>query len=502
MSEKDDKPQPSLQQLMEFMQEIGGQLVEMQSQMTVQAEKLSELSLRTEALEPRVSLMFGENEMDKEEERKSSRIPDDDKSSVEEQSNSGSGIFNNKPDRRKTLFQQTLDKTTAMAGRHSVVYQMPTPSFSHIFLSSTALSEYSAFVNKWLDWETQNGIKLEPAKIVKRELRLMLMFNNDMEESDFNSLTPSEFCHLMAKETKVYSKVEFAKTFKHALKDIPRLLWENIRPNTHERFFQGILKRVKIYTRTFQILMEENKNFCPDIEGKEYGLAQIFLDLIDKEYNKNVLAEIPKIKATNYSKIKDFLDSYLVKGKEHFEMSRTVRLIPYGGEDFKQVTQERIGQRFPKRDYSSNSSNSNTPSYPPTRLNFVDVSCQEDTQSDDDPEDTDPNVEDIQQNVDNNATEMEIASAEENIDQLLQASTTPAPSVRGCMNYSLYGNCFSGDKCKNVQGHNRRIAETTRAWMRQKLEEPWKETTPTRNDNPPRDMKPPQRIMKPDRNVE
>ena len=39
--------------------------------------------------------------------------------------------------------------------------------------------------------------------------------------------------------------------------------------------------------------MEANKTACPTLEGKEFGLAQIFLDLIDKEYNKYILAEIP-----------------------------------------------------------------------------------------------------------------------------------------------------------------------------------------------------------------
>jgi hypothetical protein len=385
--------------------------------------------------------------------------------------------------RKKSMFQRNVDETSTLSERHTVVVQRQTPNHSHIYLQSTDLGEYAQFVNKWFDWEIQHGIKLEPALIVARNVRNQLMYNNDKSETDFNSLTPTTFCSMMAQETKVFSKVQFAETLRNAMRDVKVLFWDNVRPSTHEKFFQGILRRQKLFLRTFQIMMEANKIYCPELEGKEFGLGQIFLDSIDRNYNKYILAEIPKVKDYNYKKLEDFLDAYVTKAKSHFEVSRSVRMVPYGGADFK------INNHKPYS--SSSSSNSNTKpytrgssdsqTYQRQQVNFVDITTQEDV--DEKESFTDDQLYD-QLDSDNSDIEYDekqldsIPDGYENVSQpvedqqelnALENSRNSTPSVRGCVNYALYGKCFSGDSCKNVQGHNERIAEQTREWMVRKL---------------------------------
>jgi hypothetical protein len=390
------------------------------------------------------------------------------------------------------MFQRNIDETATLAERHEVIIQRQTPSHSHIYLTSTDLAEYAQFVNRWFDWEIQHGIKLEPALIVSKNVRNQIMYNNDKTDTDFNSLTPSAFCSLMAKETKVFSKVHFAETLKNANRDIKVLMWDNVRPNTHERFFQGILRRQKMFTRTFQILMEANKEFCPALEGREFGLAQIFLDMIDRNYNKYILAEIPKVKNHNYNKLSDFVDAYVAQAKLHFEAGRAIRLVPYGGNDFKMSTQTKTSSSSSSsptphtgsRDNNSYSGNrgsrDNNANSGNRRFNHIDVSTEaddsgaEDTQQWTDVQsDGELDTHDFDQEDDPQTRDRKAEFADDYVQhqelQALNNSSGTKDYVKGCVNFALYGNCFNGDACKNAQGHNEKVAVETREWMISKL---------------------------------
>jgi endonuclease III-like uncharacterized protein len=155
-----------------------------------------------------------------------------------------------------------------------------------------------------------------------------------MDDTMFSKLSAETFCELMSKETRVDSKVEFVETLRYALRFLKPLNWSSVRPNTHEQFFQEILKRKSIFMRTFMIMMEANSKYCPSVAGKEYGAAKVFLDLVDDSYNKRVLAEIPRITDTNYRNIEEFLNQYVEKASQHYEASKAIRMVPYDGSDF------------------------------------------------------------------------------------------------------------------------------------------------------------------------
>lgn len=442
-------------------------------------DKLNEQEKTINEMQPRVSILFDGQDAAKE----------------ENQEEKVSASLGRQANSRMSMFQRNVEETSTLAGRHEVIIQRQTPSHSHIYLTSTDLAEYAQFVNRWFDWEIQHGIKLEPALIVSRNVRNQIMYNNDKTDTDFNSLTPAEFCSLMAKETKVFSKVHFAETLKLANRDIKVLMWDSVRPNTHERFFQGILRRQKMFTRTFQILMEANKLFCPALEGKEFGLAQIFLDLIDKNYSKYILAEIPKIKNQNYAKLSDFVDAYVAQAKKHFEAGRAIRLVPYGGNDFKMATQQsktsnynsssktstpHTGSRdaFPRSGYRGSRDNNSHPGN--RRLNHVDINNEEDDSGAEDPHpwtdvhsDGESDTSDVGQLEDPQTRDRKAEHAEDYVQdhelQVLNDSGGPKDYVKGCVNFALYGNCFNGDACKNAQGHREKVAAETRDWMVRKL---------------------------------
>lgn len=487
--EQEIQPEPTLSDIMAALTSVIHEVRDLGKRMVEQEEAIAEM-------QPRLSILYDQ-------EVKSISSPEDGKSNEasDRDSNEGSPVYPEETmpaqrPARKSIFQKNIEETSVLAERHSVVIQRQTPNHSHIYLTSTDLAEYAQFVNKWFDWEIQHGIKLEPALIVSRNVRNQLMYNNGKTETDFNSLTPSAFCSLMAMETKVFSKVQFAETLKYAMRAVKCLYWDNVRPSTHEKFFQGILRRQKQFLRTFQIMMEANKNYCPDLEVKDFGLAKIFLDTIDRNYNKYILAEIPKVKSYNFRKLSDFLDAYVAKAKEHFEASRSIRLVPYTGDDFKLAQQKtqtsQSSSRF--RDNPTAHETSSSQRYSSQRVNFVDVTRDDDTDDSVCPGDShQPRVSDsddesayedcVDQDTDNPVLDTchETNSADysvpcETSTQQLQAAdfrSEVAPnSVRGCINYALYGRCFAGDSCKNVKGHNEKIALDTRQWILKKVSTP------------------------------
>lgn len=459
-------------------------LANIMSVLTNLSEKFGDVESRLEAhesilheIQPRLSILFEERDK-----RSDGSLKNDSEDEHESEDLLNTNKNRSGATSRKTMFERKIEETSKLAERHTVVVQRQTPNHSDIFLNSTDLAEYATFVNKWFDWEIRHGIKLEPALIVSKNVRNQLMYNNGKTETDFNALTPSAFCSLMAKETRVYSKVQFAETFRNAMRDLKVLAWERIRPSSHERFFQGILRRQKLFMRTFQILMEANKDYCPTLEGKEFGLAQIFLNLIDKDYNKYILAEIPKVKDFNFKKLSDFVDAYVEKANEHFQASRLIKLVPYQGSDFKDNPSERSQTSF-RKPFQPKQAQFQPGDNKFKRLNYVDVTVENDDSDDGELSQTVDMVDsqtlrkETQESRPNSAEEDDIHSgvqqdSNEHEDQQLQALNDKNDYVKGCVNYALYGNCFLGEKCKNVQGHNEAVAKNTRQWMLQKLTTP------------------------------
>ena len=57
--------------------------------------------------------------------------------------------------------------------------------------------------------------------------------------------------------------------------------------------------------------------------------------MIDEEYNKRILAEIPKVSESNFPNVEKFLESYVDEAGKYYHISKTVKSVPYyAGSDF------------------------------------------------------------------------------------------------------------------------------------------------------------------------
>jgi len=309
------------------------------------------------------------------------------------------------------------------------------------------------------------------------------MYNHDLTDRQFGELSPDDFFLLMAKETKVSSKREFAETMRCALRDVSKLIWSTVVPNTHEKFFQGVLKRKKLYEKAFQMMMVEksNRKHCPNIEGKDFGLAKIFLDMFEYSYVKTVLAEILKINATNYKQVSDFLSTFVEHASNEYQASRNLRKIPYASADFinlptKSSSDRSSGDTKP----SGGSSVDKKPWHRPDHKKVHNLTCRAEDSSDSEeerrrptkgsqprkPDSDDDSLEDVKAPTEP-SHEM-LRNLEGDPEELLQALDA-ATQTRGCLYYTVYGKCFRDKECKNVMGHNEKIAKETRQWLIRKL---------------------------------
>lgn len=457
--------------IMEFLQTMNEKFTGAIENLSVSIDSNSE---RLSEIKSRVSILEGEQQLNMEEK--------------EENDEAASNITfhqSTKSSTRKSRFQRDLEEASSSQEHQQrvVVINMPTPEYKHIYLDSTDLADFSTFLINWLEWERTYSLRLEPPRIMSRRLRSMLQYNHGITEAEFHKLTPDTFMQLMAKETEVVDKRDFALTLKHALKNVRQLEWEKVTPNTHQKFFQAILRRKELFLKIFQVLMECNKDKCPSLKGREFGLANIFLSTISDSYNASIKAELLEINNQNYPRVEDFITAYVAKAKEHYDVSRGVKRIPYAGSDYKTKEPEKHSgdsqkrkQWIPREQYERQKKQQPAGTEPATqRVNYVNV-MDESSSSDSEPDEVrgkDFDESDTEQDESAHCVtvpEDDIFAGEQTLAALGSGTSGgETQSSKGCVNFAIYGNCFRGNDCKNVSGHTEEMAKGTRQWLIKKL---------------------------------
>ena len=351
-------------------------------------------------------------------------------------------------------------ESKVLSNRHAVQVIKEPPSHKHIYLTSTELSQYVKFVNDWIDYGLRHGISLEPAQIVSRTIRQRLLDKYDLTEQQFQELTAEQFCHLMAGETRVYSKINFSKTMMQALRYIKPMDWSKVTPANHEEYYNSILRLNTVFERTLAVMLEMNNEFVPDLENREYGLIFVYLRKIDKTYVKELLAEMPRIKESNYRNVQAFIKAFKDKAREQYELSRTMTQIPYKGPSFNAFMD--IKEEGKSKDDSLHV----------MEEDFEDAENSTDAAPAD--QHGDVNVHETAQEGDDDDLYMdELGEEEKLVLQMVEPAKVKGDSQYppSCIYFAIFGDCKRGIDCKNKGAHNAQAAQRTRKWLQMKLDE-------------------------------
>ena len=96
-------------------------------------------------------------------------------------------------ERRSSVFIREAQGSDNISVRKQVVISVEPPMHKHIYLDSMELSDLTKFIIQWFEYEQINGIKLEPAQIISRRVRNLLLSNDSMTDSMFAKLSSQKF---------------------------------------------------------------------------------------------------------------------------------------------------------------------------------------------------------------------------------------------------------------------------------------------------------------------
>ena len=347
------------------------------------------------------------------------------------------------------MFGSQMDLLGDSSGRHEVQFKMEVPETKGIMLKTTKLADYVKFLIKWDDYQTKFNIQLSPAMVIAANVRELLQIHNDLSAKEFNALSVSDVCDMLAKENRVTTKFQFREELVEALSGLSRLDWSRVTPLTTDTFYEGVLLRARIFKRTFQIMMEYNKDHCPEVSHTQTGLAQVFLSLISDHFNQSVLAEIDKL--SKYKKVANFIDAYLAQVKKMMHIARQASIIPYEGLDFAKSSAPAT-RKWPGSSQQEVRRESHAPHH---RVSFL---GNQELQQEDAEEYFSADSELYEEEC------AEIEDSEEEIQSKPKLSLLQPPAY-GCLNYTLYGKCSKGADCRYSDAHTAAGAAKTREFL-------------------------------------
>ena len=378
---------------------------------------------------------------------------------------------------------------------------------------------------KWNEHMTRSRCYSDPTSLISDEIRETLMDNNDLTIEQFHELEPEDFIKIVAKEVKCRSKSHYAQVMLKCYGRMETLDFKGVLPNKHKAFYQGILKRRTYFFRVFEFLNFSNSVHIPLVKGDK-GLAKLFMSTIDKEYCESVLLEVDPKKA--YKSIKVFIETFMAIAKSHYLLAEAACAIPYQSKGYMESDDEdskksytnfakKNGSSSAMRDTSSYKANEK-PSirnlYTPHKgkgeynreksVYFIDQSDNRDQTPVQAPlsDASDPHDRYLQKTC---PTPMRKQGPDSDDEYLLEKEYEyhQAPFVedysladvnippdrsehtrtlymvgqdgetrpRGCIYYSLFGNCVRGTNCPNVDGHNAEGRIRTGVYLRTKIDE-------------------------------
>lgn len=176
-----------------------------------------------------------------------------------------------------------------------------------------------------MDFQEREGTLVNMSKVLSTSCKehLRLMYN--IQSTDLPTIGMSRLFAIIAQETKVYSKVQFYSELKTALGDVQLMEWQKVTPANHEEYYFQQLSLADEFMTLLRIMLEENKAYCPRVNDKENGLIRLFQSYHSRTYWKYMWCGMKQ----HYSTMQTFINEYLDKAMQHYQLSQALKEIPY-----------------------------------------------------------------------------------------------------------------------------------------------------------------------------
>jgi hypothetical protein len=193
-------------------------------------------------------------------------------------------------------------------------------------LTKIDITHFLSWYTNWNDHMVTSRTYTEPTNLVSISIREILCENNDLTLEDFHALQPEDFIHLVAKELKIFSKMEFHEKMSESYDAMPKLGFHGTcGVAEQEEFYNGLLARKNYFRKCLELLSIHSSKFAPEMKG-DYGLVRIFTRTLDLPYVKLMQAEMRRV--DDYKSITEYILHFCEVAKAHLELAKRYSRTP------------------------------------------------------------------------------------------------------------------------------------------------------------------------------
>ena len=239
--------------------------------------------------------------------------------------NNNNGNKNGKKGYRKGSLFKDLASTTEKAAKSRITITRPEKE-CNVTISDFTLSHVCKAMRRIIRFQEVEGTLVNMAKVLSAPCAKHLKLKYSISNEDLINMDITDLFHLMAKETVVHSKPKFYTQLKEALEHIKLPDYQEVSPSNYENYYFEQLHLVEDFKIVFKIMLEENKEYCPNVDEKEYGLIRLFKSFHSHRYWSYAYATRPNLK---YSKVDKFLEDYENTAMELYQISKVQKEMPW-----------------------------------------------------------------------------------------------------------------------------------------------------------------------------
>jgi len=238
---------------------------------------------------------------------------------------------------------------TAKAAAQTVVNVTRVEKECTVRITDFSLAKVCRAMKSIIEFQERENTPVKMTRVLSEACKGHLNNKYSINSSDLLDMPLSSLFSIMAKETKVLSKVQFYNELKQALSFATLMDWDKVTPANHEAYYFQQLNLAKDFMLVLRLMLEENKELCPKVEDKENGLIRLFKSFHSYSYWKYLW---PTMSNSRYKTMKEFMDEYLEIALDHYTLSQSYKAMPYVGSSKAADTEKKYFEK--KRDISKN----------------------------------------------------------------------------------------------------------------------------------------------------
>ena len=219
---------------------------------------------------------------------------------------------------------KNLDASQKSASR-TVVNVTRVEKECNVRINDFALNNVCRAMKSIIEFQERENTEVKMTKVLSTSCKKHLRIKYNVLTGDLLDMNMSTLFSIIAKETRVHSRVQFYSELKKALSHTQLMEWEKVNSNNHETFYFQQLNLAEDFMLVLRIMLQENKHECPKVNDKENGLIRLFRSFHSYEYWKYIWCGMTQ----HYSRMQDFIDEYLDKAMQQYQLSQALKEIPY-----------------------------------------------------------------------------------------------------------------------------------------------------------------------------